>query len=282
MPELRLSDDESLFYDCFGREGNPPVVLLHGFTSTGRMWGAQIDALVHAGYLAVVPDMRGHGRSSAPEGLDRYGIARYALDVRELLQSIETEICALVGCSFGGMVALEYAVTFPETLAALVISDASPAYERPDYDDRFRERERGMRENEEVVRKFGAAALGKRLARDIADPFLADGIRERYARLSSDGFLGAAHTRRERRDVTGLLGERLTMPVLLCDGDADPVFCALDVMAQQLPAARVRVFKGAGHGLPSTRPEPFTHELVDFLRTVEDGAPVEGRRIVPA
>ena len=67
------------------------------------------------------------------------------------------------------------------------------------------------------------------------------------------------------------------MPVMLCDGDADPVFCALDVMAGELQGARVAVFEGAGHGLPSQRPDSFTGVLREFLEDVESGRPVAGR-----
>jgi pimeloyl-ACP methyl ester carboxylesterase len=135
-----------------------------------------------------------------------------------------------------------------------------------------------MRENEELARKRGMEGLGKAMAATIADPFIAQGVRDRYSRLSLSGFLGGAKTRRERPDLTPQLRERLTMPVLLCDGDEDPVFCALDLMAGELPGARVVVFRGAGHGLPSQRPEAFTGVLLDFLADVESEQSVAGRR----
>lgn len=279
MPTLELPDGLSLAYDTFGQPANPPLVLLHGFTSSGRMWAAQVQQLA-THYWVIVPDLRGHGRSGAPESLDQYSIEIYASDVRGLMDSLAIDLCVLVGCSFGGMIALQFAVTWPERLAGLVVSDASPAYERPDYDNRFRDRERGMRETEEVVRKFGTAGLGKRLAKEIADPFLAEGMRDRWARMSTPGFLGAAKTRRERPDLTPLLRERLTMPVMLCDGDADPVYCALAVMAAELPGARVVTFAGANHGLPTTRPEAFTAQLREFLHDVERDALIAGRRTI--
>ncbi len=51
-------------------------------------------------------------------------------------------------------------------------------------------------------------------------------------------------------------------------------------MADELPGARVVVFRGAGHGLPAQRPEQFTDVLFDFLRDVEDGKDIAGRRTV--
>jgi pimeloyl-ACP methyl ester carboxylesterase len=279
MPECELSDGATLHYETWGDLAAPPVVLLHGFTSSHRMWHAHVDELAED-YFVVAPDLRGHGASSSPEDLSTYTMERYALDVRELLTSLGIDLCGLVGCSFGGMIALNVAVTWPELIAALVISDASPAYERPDYDDRFRKREAGLRETEELARKLGMVGLGKRLAANMTDSFLAEGVRNRWARLDLNGFLGAARVRRERPDITHLLNSRLTMPVLLCDGEDDPVFCALDVMARELPEARVVSVKGAGHGLPSTAPETFARVLGEFLADVERGEPVAGRFVV--
>lgn len=276
MPDFTTSDGVSLHYECWGDPGAPPVLFLHGYTSSHRMWQRQVREFADD-YFVVAPDLRGHGLSDAPSDLTTYTMARYATDVRELADHIEAEVFALVGCSFGGMIALHFAVTWPGRLACLAVSDASPAYERPEYDERFRAREAAMRENEEVAARFGMEGLGKRAAATATDRFVAEGIRSRYARLKLEGFLGAARVRRERPDVTPLLRERLTMPVLLCDGDADPVYCALEVMARELPAARVVTFRGAGHGLPAQRPDQFNAVLRDFLRDVEDGRPVEGR-----
>ena len=280
MAEFETSDGVTMWFDERGPAEAPAVVLLHGFTSSHRMWQAQTTALEN-GYRLVVPDLRGHGRSGAPDDIDTYSIERYAADVHELLDHLGVEICALVGCSFGGMIALQFAVTWPGRLACLVVSDTSPAYEHAGYDERFRAREAAMRANEAFAAERGMAALGKRIAANVHDPFLADGLRRRYSAMPLAGFLGAARTRRERADVTPLLRDRLTMPVLLCDGDEDPVFCALGVMASELPGARVAVFEGAGHGLPSQRPDEFTAVLREFLEDVESGAPVAGRRRVP-
>ena len=275
MPDLQRSDDFNLHYETWGDAEAPAVVLLHGFTSSHRMWAAQAGELADD-YFVIAPDLRGHGRTTSPEGLDEYGIDRYADDLVALLDHLDVSVCALVGCSFGGMIALQFAVTHPSRLACLVVSDASPAYERPDYDERFRAREAGMRDHEAIARVHGMAVLGKRLSATVEDPFLADGIRNRYAKLNLEGFLGAAHTRRSRPDLTERLGE-IAVPVMLCDGDEDPGFCALEVMAHELPGARVVTFPGAGHGLPAQRPSEFNDVLQRFLADVEDGNAVAGR-----
>jgi pimeloyl-ACP methyl ester carboxylesterase len=237
------------------------------------MWTHQANALSRD-YRVVAPDLRGHGKSAAPEALAQYGIERFATDVNELLDTLGAELCAMVGCSFGGMIALQFATTWPERLACLTITDSSPACDHPRYDEKFRERERGMRESEAVAREYGTATLGKRMAANISDTFLAEGIRRRYAKMDSNGYVGASTARRQRPDLTPLLKQRLTIPVMLCAGEDDPVHVALDVMAAELPGARVLTFTGAGHGLPVLKPQQFTDILFRFLQDVEDGKPI--------
>lgn len=279
MPTLELTDDLSLNYETWGDPESPALVLLHGFTSDLRMWAPHVDAFSED-YHVVALDLRGHGRSSAPEDPASYTMEAYAEDVRALLEELEIDVCGLVGCSFGGMVALQFAVTWPERVAALVVSDSSPAYESERYDERFRERERSIAAMADQVARFGTAEVGRREAAKMSDPFLAEGLKKQYASMSTSGFLGAVHARQTRRDLTPELAERLTMPVLLCSGENDPVRVATEVMADELPAAAYVMFRGAGHAVPVNRAPVWRDIVLRFLGDVEDGQVRGGRRAV--
>ncbi len=278
MPEFER-DGVVLSYATWGDPEAPSVVLLHGFTSDQRMWLPHVEAFA-GDYRVIVPDLRGHGRSDSPESLDAYSMEVYAEDLRALLDEVGAGVCALIGCSFGGMVALQFATTWPERVAALVVSDSSPAYDHPGYGDAFREREHRLTAMAEVVRTRGPAAIGKQAASSVKDPFLAEGIRRRYRALDRDGFLGAESACRLRPDLTPLLRDRLTMPVLLCWGGDDPVISAREVMVAELPGARVIVFERTGHGVPAIRPGPFTKAVLEFFADVEDGRPVAGSHVL--
>ncbi len=279
MPTLPISDEILLNYETWGDPEAPAVVLLHGFTADLRMWAPHVEALSQD-YRVVAVDLRGHGRSSAPADIAGYSMEAYAEDVKALLDGLEVDICGLIGCSFGGMVALQFAVTWPERVAVLVVSDASPAYDSDRYDEPFRERERNMAALGEVVARFGTAELGKREAAKISDPFLADGIRKRYAAMSSDGFLGAIHARQARADLIPQLGERLAMPLLICAGENDPVRVAAEVIEAEVPSAAYVMFRGAGHGVPVNRAAAWRDVVLGFLGDVEDGDVRPGKRVV--
>ncbi len=279
MPTLALSDDLTLNYESWGDPEAPAVVLLHGFTSDLRMWAPHVGPLCDD-YHVVTIDLRGHGASSAPEEMGTYTMEGYADDVRAVLDALEVQVCALVGCSFGGMIALQFATTWPERVAALIVSDASPAYESGRYDERFRERERGIDAFTDAVARFGTAAMGKREAAKVGDAFLADGVRARYAAMSTAGILGAAHARRTRPNLIPLLAEKLTMPLLLCAGEDDAVRVGTEVIAAEIPRAAYVMFKGAGHGVPVNRAPQWRDVAIGFLRDVEDGQVESGKRVV--
>ncbi len=173
------------------------------------------------------------------------------------------------------MVALQGAGTWPDMIAALVLTDTSPAYASERYANEFRRREARITEQERIVAQFGTAELGKRVAATVKDTFLADALRRRYSSMTRAGYLGSARVRRERPDLIGRLAG-LTMPTLICTGDADPVRSAADVMLLEMPGARFVLFKECGHGVPSLRPEAFLQVLTGFLHDVEDGRPLAG------
>ena len=262
-----------LAYDERGRTDGTPLVLLHGFTSDRRMWH-QVASLLERDARIVVPDLRGHGESDAPDDIESYSMDGYAADLAALLDRLEVERCHLVGCSFGGMVAMEFAVTSPQRVQTLVLSDTSPAYDRPEYTEEFRERERSIAKMVESIDRFGPLETGRRAARDETNEFFAAGIRRRYAGMRRQGIVGAARARRQRRDLSDLLRTTLTMPVMLCMGEDDPVRSALPVMARELPGARQVTFQQTGHGVPAREPRKFVDSLVDFLDDVKAGKPV--------
>jgi len=95
-----------------------PLLLLHSGTQSGEMWRPFEDAL-GAHYRLIIPDLRGHGRSTNPEG--PLTTARFADDVVALLDHQGIRRCRAIGASAGGMTLLHLAATRPERLEAMVV-----------------------------------------------------------------------------------------------------------------------------------------------------------------
>jgi pimeloyl-ACP methyl ester carboxylesterase len=99
----------------------PPMVLLHGYPETSRMWRHVAPSLAER-FTVIAPDYRGAGRSDRPAGgYDKRTMAR---DVHELVRSLGHDSIVLVGHDIGLMIAYAYASQFPEEVSRLVVLDA--------------------------------------------------------------------------------------------------------------------------------------------------------------
>jgi pimeloyl-ACP methyl ester carboxylesterase len=104
-----------------------PVILLHGFPDTGDVWRKQVPALAQHGFRAIVPDMRGRGRSSRPEAVSDYRLSSIVRDVTGILDALRIERAHLVGHDWGAGVAWLVAALAPERVDRLVaISVGAP------------------------------------------------------------------------------------------------------------------------------------------------------------
>lgn len=100
---------------AFIREGigGYPLLLIHGYPETKRIWWRNIEPLVQAGFEVIVPDLRGYGDSDLSEG-DDYDLVFYARDLYRLVHDeLGHERCGLLGGDVGGVVMCDMANRFP-------------------------------------------------------------------------------------------------------------------------------------------------------------------------
>lgn len=110
----------------------PPVVLLHGHPRTGSTWHRVAPLLVRRGYRVVVPDLRGYGRSTAPEPRPDHAQASkraMAEDVVALMRELGHERFLLAGHDRGSYVAFRLAMDHPEAVPAVALLDCIPIVE---------------------------------------------------------------------------------------------------------------------------------------------------------
>ena len=112
-------DGLSFHYRDWGGSGQP-LLLLHGLASTCHIWD-MVAPILAANYAVVALDQRGHGESAKPEG--GYDFASVSADLHAFIQHTDMHNTILIGHSWGGDVALEYAVERPYVCRGLGFVD---------------------------------------------------------------------------------------------------------------------------------------------------------------
>ena len=98
-----------------------PVLLLHGFPDSSRLWRHQIPALVGAGMRAIAPDLRGFGEYGRPERVEDYRIGRSVADMLALLDALEIARTRLVAHDWGGTVGWALAAFAPDRVERFAV-----------------------------------------------------------------------------------------------------------------------------------------------------------------
>jgi pimeloyl-ACP methyl ester carboxylesterase len=108
-----------LAYERAGR-GGKPLLLLHGWPETRRIWKRNVEPLAEAGFEVIAPDLRGFGDSPlAPD--DRYDVAAHAADMAGLVQDLGHERIVACGGDLGGVVAQDLSLRFEGLVERLVL-----------------------------------------------------------------------------------------------------------------------------------------------------------------
>jgi len=117
-----------LHYLDWGNVAAPPVVCVHGYTSSAQAFNAPARHFQDRFHI-IAPDVRGHGESAwSPDGAYRY--RDQVSDLAALVDQLGLARFTLIGTSMGGIIAMAYAETHADRLARLVINDIGPDVEK--------------------------------------------------------------------------------------------------------------------------------------------------------
>jgi pimeloyl-ACP methyl ester carboxylesterase len=266
----------------------PAVLLLHGLGCHHRTWAPVIDRLARH-YTVIAPDLLGHGESDKPRA--DYSLGGYANGMRDLLTVLGIERATVVGHSFGGGVAMQYAYQFPERTERLVLvssgglgPEVTPvirAISTPGYHQVMGALTLpGVRH----AGKAGLRALsstGWKTTRDLGE------VAEIYESFKDPSARAAIrHVVRAVVDWRGqivTMADRAylteTMPMAVIWGRDDmviPVRHASNAAALA-PKARVEVIPNAGHFPHKDHPERFVKTVNTFVRATQPASYHRGR-----
>jgi len=250
---LRIADAELTCLELPG-EG-PPFLLLHGLTGHREDFLHRLPDLAELPGAAhwLAPDLRGHGDFTPTGRTGTHTFERLTRDVAALLDACGFQRCDLLGHSFGGMVALRFALERPERVRSLVLLSSAPFAPEGYSAETFRRaaalaREHGMARLQELVEadwRRHPEKLGGPVARwaDVYWPH----HRRRYGAMDpvAYGELGALMA--EQESVAGRLAE-IRCPTSVIVGSEDTEFRrGSEALAEGIPGAELFVLAEAGH-----------------------------------
>lgn len=120
FPDPHFVDANGLRMAVYEQGEGPAVIMVHGFPELAFSWRHQLPALAAAGYRAIAPDMRGYGRTGAPNGVNEYRMEKLIGDLLGLLDVLELQRATFVGHDWGALVLWHMAMLAPERIERLI------------------------------------------------------------------------------------------------------------------------------------------------------------------
>src|SRR5947209_16467124 len=241
-----------------------PVVLIHGNPGSCQNW-YRLYGPITSHYCAVAFDRPGHGHSDRPNHRD-ITVEVQAQMLHAALKELNVEMPIVVGHSWGGSLALAYALAFPNELAGAVL--LAPAAFEGDDGVSFLSKVPGWPVIGDVVNFLFTPLLGAWLVRtDLAKAFAPDPVPKKYLRHVLSEWTRPKKVKWYSVD-DALLNESLPkftdryadihVPVAIVTGDSDKIVPAEENahrLYKSLPHSHLDVLPLTGHQIPFTRPE---------------------------
>jgi len=278
MPIITAADSTSLFVSDWGEPAAPPVVFVHAWGLNGDMWGAQVPALIDAGFRPVTYDQRGFGRSDRPHR--GYDLDVLADDLAAVINALDLRGIMLVGHSLGAQVAVRYLTRHGSgEVAGVVLSAPMPPMLRRSEDNPggaeeavFEAHRRAMAQDigafvdaTPPAEYFGAAKA--------VSPALADWTRRQIVDTPLH-VLMETQKAFSRADLRAELAA-IDRPTIILHGSADrssPLERGGQPTAALVPGSRLVVFDDAGHGLYTSEASGYNAEIISFATALATAA----------
>lgn len=262
-----------LYYEDYG-EGQP-VILIHGWPLSGKMWEYQIEKVVEAGFRCITYDRRGFGQSDRP--WDGYDYDTLAKDLNDIITKLGLVDAIIVGFSMGGGEVARYIGNYgtSKLAKAALISAVPPFMLKTDDNPDGLEKEvfEGFKKEIRNDRPGFLAGFGKKFL-NFEDN--TDKISEDLANF----YWGVACSASPKAtidcvDSFGLTDfredlKKVDIPTLVVHGDADeivPIEISGKKSADMIGQATYKLIEGAPHGLILTHTHEFNKIFIDFLQS---------------
>ena len=236
-----------------------PLVLVHGFLGSSKMWEPQIEVL-KKNYRVITPDLPGFGKSNKAKSYDNInGMAQTILDC---LKEKKIEEFYLLGHSMGGMIVQEMAKLAGERIIKLICYGTGAFGDIP---GRFET----MEESRKKLKKNGLEITANR----IAKTWFIEEDKSKYFYLCEDAAKATSVRAADNaliamKNWSGLENlKNIKNPTLIIWGEQDKAynFNQVDTLNKNIPNSKLKIIEGCSHNVHLEKPDEFNEVLKYFL-----------------
>ncbi|MBW4646850.1 MAG: alpha/beta hydrolase [Goleter apudmare HA4340-LM2] len=239
-----------------------PIMFIHGFPFSHRIFEYQMVALAQQGYRAIGIDLRGFGQSDKPWNGNDYDT--WVSDIRQVIEALDLRDVTLVGFSMGGAITAHYAATQNDArVTQLVLLGAAAPIAAPQPEDKNQIEgfiQAILTDPANFAHNFVQQAFYQPLSPELLR-FLA----EMGTAVSLRTLVRAQEELRDRNLVPEM--SNIQIPTLICHGVHDKVvpIAAGEAQQQLIKDAQLMRFEESGHGLFYEEKDRLTQALLSFV-----------------
>ena len=241
-----------------------PVVLLHAFPFSRKLWSKQIEPIVQNDFSLITLDLPGFGESLNSEEIN--SMEFMATSVFETLKEQGIKKAVFGGISMGGYVLFNLYRLYPQLISALIICDTTPKADPPE----------NRKKRFELIKQIENQGM-KQVVKNVLPNLLSENTFSKNFEMVKDleneilksnlnGTIAALKGMAERKDHTHLL-DQIKFPTLLVFGEDDKITDTSTAQNIQklLPNSTLKIIEDCGHLSNLEKPEKFNKILIEFL-----------------
>ena len=259
MPRINLPTDVTLDFLDIGPRDGKPIILLHGWTDSWRIWESSFPYF-SKDLRIICPTHRGFGDSSKPS--DGYSMGHFVKDYEAFVECLGISKCVIGGHSMGGFIAHHFAINNPSLLSHLIlIGTGTTGYNKP----AFTNEAIGLDSfPDPMTLKFAREAQENGMRLRPSEQILNNIV---FESTKSPTFVWKLTWAAMQSENHSNLLNDIKVPTLIQCGDDDIYFPISEQLelSKAITNSTLKLYPGAGHGLQWELPEQFAQDISDFV-----------------